>query len=138
MATCAVTGQTVVSHHYVLFQTAEGEKHFYSLASPTDDVMPGVIQTLAASLDEVAEDISRMGKDGLLRWNPKQIVSPTGGIMKPLGIVEIPIKTGTPEEIITQIRKGGPTRVRTPIRVEGGGVLAADITLDIWPPFGGI
>lgn len=138
MAECAVTGQTVVSRHYAAFRDADGDSRYYALPSPpAEGQWAGTIQTLAAALEQVAEDISRVGKPGTLRWNPINIQTPTG-YLKPLTLVEIPIKGGTPAEVEAQIRAGAPTRVETAMAVAGKGVMTVAITLDIWPPFAGV
>lgn len=154
---CAVSGQTVVTRHYASFTPrvprpvqpedgsppAEveeaGPTRYYALASPPSDdgQWKGTIQTMPVALEQVAEDISRTGQSGVLRWNPIYIQTPTG-YLKPKTMVSIPITAGTATEIAEQIRRGAPTRVSTTAEVSGRGVMTIEIDLDIWPPFAGM
>lgn len=182
---CAVTGQDVVTGHYVQFTADEGVgllvdrdedtgdivgvsrgtfengqlvsrepvgareeyRRVYALESPPPDPggqWAGTKQTGPASLEQVAEDISRLGKDGMLFWNPKEIRTPDGRTLKPVRSatrdvgVRIPIKAGTASEVAAQIRAGGPTRVSTTRAVEGLGMATVELDVDVWPPFAGI
>lgn len=165
---CAVTGQTVVSGHYVRFlpkreyeiteemdrearngaaraagEIARAGARHYALPSPPAEpggLFAGTVQTLAASLEQVCEDISRAGVAGTLLWNPKYMQAPDGSAQQffTLKPWSLDIEPGSPDQIRAQILKGGKVRLRFPATTPWGGVLNVDADVIAVPPFAGI
>lgn len=72
---CAVTGQQLVSMHYLMLTPPEGDKVGYALAYTPQKGEHPAAATVPAPLEAVAADIAARG-GGILRWNP-----PTGAEM---------------------------------------------------------
>lgn len=140
MAECSISGQTVVTGHYVLFARDDGERRFYALGSPPAvEEYAGTVQTTPCSAEAVAADIAAGGVGGALVWSPKRIAGRDGVIFTPLEPVRIGIDaSGDAEAVRAQIAAGGATKVSRTVELVTGERMVVTATQQIWPPFAGL